>query len=301
MSEALPVLQGIQRPLDNTALQAYMACPREYYFSMVEHRRGEGLSAALAFGKAWHTALELHYKGLPAEHVEALVRASWEQPSGEGDYRTVERVLLDFRRYREKWGHEPSREAGGPTLLFDGEPMVELSVNAAGEGLIHPYAGKIDRIIRIGGLIYVEDHKTTSRLDKNYYSGFELSQQMMGYVYLAQQLIPGERIAGVRINVLHVLKEKSNFERQLFTYTREQIAEWIENTNEWMRRVDADSLSWQNLPEGKFPLAHLGDNGCSRKYGLCQYHRVCSVAPTFRRRVLEEFPVHPWNPLEIED
>lgn len=306
MSTPLPVLQGglpgINRPLDNTALQQYMACPREYYFGMVLHRRGAGLSPALAFGKAWHTALEMRYKGLSPDQIEFCVRSTWEEHGAEGDYRTVERVLLDYKRYCEKWGQTPEAEQAR-TIGYPEEPMVEIACDAQGDGLIHPYAGKLDRIIELGGLIYVEDHKTTSRLDKNYYSGFELSQQMMGYTYLAQQLMPGERIAGVRINLLHALKEKSNFERQLFTYTREQISEWIDNTNRWMERLSRDAQEWPEEPHPavRYPLAHFGDNGCSRKYGLCTYHRVCSVAPAFRHRVLEEYPIHPWNPLDIED
>lgn len=313
----LPVLQSglglpaINRPLDNTALSAYMACPREYYFGMVLHRRADGgRSPALAYGGAMHKLLELHYKGTPPELAELIVRGWWEKNghADETDYRTLARALLDFERYRKHWGMTPELEQGR-TLGFPDEPMVEISVDTMGTGLIHPYAGKIDRIIDLAGQFFVEDHKTTSRLDKNYFSSFELSQQMMGYTYLAQQLMPGVKIAGVRLNVIHVLKDKTNFERQLFSWTREQISEWVDNTNNWMHRLNRDSDEWlltyggDNVPQPgqPWPIAHYGDNGCARKYGLCQYHRVCSVAAPFRHRVLEELPVNPWNPMEMED
>jgi hypothetical protein len=311
-SSSLPVLQGlpgIDRPLDNTALQAYMACPREYYFAMMLHRRGGGLSPSLALGKAWHTAMEWRYKGADNQTVEYMVRSSWEPHGAEGDYRTLDRLLLDYKRYCDKWGATPSLEQGH-TLGFPDEPMVEIATDSMGAGLLHPWAGKIDRIIELGGLYYVEDHKTTSRLDKNFYSAFELSNQMMGYTYLAQQLMPSQRIAGVRINVYHCTKTLTTFERQLFTYTREQIDEWVSNTNAWMKRLSRDSLTWTypsvdpilpGHPDFEYPLGHFGDNGCARKYGLCQYHRVCSVATPFRHRVLEEYPVERWDPLNVED
>lgn len=316
MSSPLPILQpgaglpGIDRPLDNTALQAYMACPREYYFSMMLHRRGGGASPALTYGKAWHLALELRYKGADREAVEFMVRARWEDHGAAGDYRTLERLLLDYKRYCDHWGETPEAEAargGGRTLGYPDEPMVEIATDSMGAGLLHPWAGKIDRLIELGGLIYVEDHKTTSRLDRNFYSGFELSNQFLGYTYLAQQLMPSAKVVGVRVNVYHCIKTQTTFERQLFTYTREQIEEWVGNTNSWMRRLSRDAAGWtehqQELGNNGFlyPLGHFGDNGCSRKYGLCGYHRVCSVAPAFRHRVLEEYPVEPWNPLNVED
>lgn len=312
MSTALPVVQpgiglpGIERPLDNTALATYMACPREYYMAMVLHRRSDGgASPALTYGKAMHTALEVRYKGGNREVVEFAVRSKWQDHGAEGDYRTLERVLLDYRKYCEKWGETPDHEQG-KTVGYPDEPMVEMSVDAMSSGLVHPYAGKIDRIIELGGLYYVEDHKTTSRLDRNYYRSFELSQQMMGYTFLAQQLMPSLKIVGVRLNVIHCIKTATNFERQLFTWTREQLAEWVENTSQWMHRLSADSLRWQEAGEPgadgfRWPLAHFGDNGCARKYGMCSYHPVCSVAPPFRHRRLEEIGINPWNPLETED
>jgi hypothetical protein len=149
---SLPVLQPgeglphINRPLDNTALQAYMACPREYYLGMVQHRRGGGLSPALAYGKAMHTALETHYKtGGNAGIVELMVRKRWEDHYSADDYRTLDRVLLDYDRYVKKYGADPSKEEG-KTVGWPIQPMVELSSNAMGGGLIHPWAVKIDRI-----------------------------------------------------------------------------------------------------------------------------------------------------------
>lgn len=304
---SLPV---IQRPLDNTALQAYMACPREYYFSMHLHRRARGSSPALAFGTAWHKALEIHYKsGGNEDLVELMVRSSWEAHDAVDDYRTLDRVLLDYRKYRRTYGtpDEESSRGQGRTVGYPDEPMVELSLNAHAEPLIHPWAGKIDRIIELGGLYYVEDHKTTSRLDRNYYRGFDLSQQMMGYTFLAQHLMPSKQVVGVRINVAHVLKTGTNFERQLFTYSPAQLDEWARNTNKWMYRLSEDIKEWQGYTSWRgdeipWPIAHYGDNGCSRKYGMCSYHSVCSVSPRLRQGMLEsQFDLNPWNPLAVEE
>lgn len=307
-------LPGIDRPVDNTALSTYMRCPREYFFSMFLHRRGEGASSpALAYGSLKHIILENHYRsGGEADLVEAIARSWWAENgvAAEGDYRTLERGLLDYKRYREKWGKRPHDEQGD-TVGFPEEPMVEIATDVKAGTLLHPYAVKLDRIIELGGLHYIEDHKTTSRLDRNYYSSFELSNQMMGYTRIAQYLMPSLKIVGIRLNVIHCIKTGTNFERQLFSFGRQQLDEWEANTNEWLLRLSADCVRWKELygenPEGfplpdqRWPLAHFGDNGCSRKYGLCGYHSVCSIATAFRSRALAEIPVNPWNPLDIED
>lgn len=302
-------LPGINRPLDNTALSAYMMCPREYYLSMMLHRRGEGRSAALAYGSCFHIIMENHYKtGGAVPLVEAMARSWWAENghNEEGDYRTLERAILDYKRYREKWGQTPQDEQG-KTVGWPDEPMVEIAADIRAGSLVHPYAVKLDRIIELGGLHYIEDHKTTSRLDRNYYSSFELSNQMMGYTRIGQLLMPNLKIVGIRLNVIHCIKSGTNFERQLFTFTKEQMLEWEANTNEWMRRLARDISTWpseEELMEGyaqdRWPVAHFG-NGCSRKYGLCQYHSVCSIAAPFRHRRLAEYPVNVWNPLEVDD
>lgn len=302
-------LPEIERPLDNTAMSAFMACPREYYMSMILHRRGSeegGRSPALAYGGVMHVLLEWHYKtGGEALFAQAMAVEWWEKhgSTAEGDYRTLERALLDYKRYREKWGQRPNDEQAR-TVGAPENPMVEIAADIQAGELLHPYAVKLDHIIELGGMHYVEDHKSTSRLDKHYYSGFELSNQMMGYTRIAQRLMPQLRIAGIRLNVIHCIKSGTNFERQLFAYTREQLDEWEQNTNQWMRAIAAtpwpteDELAAGTKP---WPLGHYGTNGCDRKYGLCSYHSVCRIAAPFRTTVLRQIGINPWNPLDIED
>lgn len=301
----LPV---INRPLDNTALQAYLACPREYFLAMIQHMRSSGRSPALVFGSAWHKALETHYKsGGDRDLVQLATQLSWEGHDSADDYRTLKRVLLDYDKYSKKFLQDDIAS----TVGWPDHPIIEVSTNAMGSSLLHPWAGKIDRIVEVGGLLYVEDHKTTSRLDKNYFTQFKLSYQMKGYTYLAQQLLPGEKIVGVRINLSHVLTAKTEFHRQLFTFSKGEIDEWTKVTNAWMSRLGRDIETYNEaIARGldswdainlAFP-AHFGDNGCSRKFGMCQYHQACSVGTRIRDQMLErDFEIRPWNPLEADD
>jgi len=133
---------------------------------------------------------------------------------------------------------------------------------------------------------------------------------MKGYTYLARQLFPDMKIAGVRMNVSHVLTGKTEFYRQIFTFSDDTINEWVRTTNGWFRKLGRDiELYLELMAQGldsfeamieAFP-AHYGDNGCSRKFGMCQYHEICSVSPRLRRRMLEsQFEELPWNPLDVD-
>lgn len=290
----LPV---IQRPIDNTALSAYMTCPREYNFAYRQHRRQEGTSPPLSFGSFWHLIMEAHYKTGGDPVAMADLPMKWEGHDREDDYRTLSRALMEYKNYKKYLQRGIGIETDLlQTVGYPDHPMVELSTAVKGGQLLHPYAGKIDRIVvEDSGLAYVEDHKTTSRLDRHYFNQWVNSNQMMGYTWIAQQLMPHLKIQGVRINLLHITKTKSEFHRRPIPFTPKQIEHWEENVNEWLKRLERDTA------EDNFP-GHYGTNGCSRKYGMCDYYKVCSSSPSIRQAYLEdEFPINPWNPLEVED
>lgn len=308
VAEARSFLPVIDRPLDNTAMSAYMTCPREYYFSMVKHRRSKGRAPALVYGSVWHKILELHYKtnGEDPAFVEYAASKSWEGHDSADDYRTLQRAILDYGRYRKFWGEKPTDEVSGRTVGSAGDLLVELGVNAQGAGLIHPWAGRLDRIVEVGGLYYIEDHKTTSRLDKNYFTAFELSNQMMGYTYLAKHLLPSLPVVGVRINLAHILTAKTEFYRQEIQFSPPKLERWMQQTNHWMKRLAKDyelaaAEGMPLIPDAAFPQ-HFGLNGCDRKYGKCGYFGVCSSGPRIQADILErDYDILPWNPLEHDD
>lgn len=315
----LPVLE---RPIDNTAQSAFMNCPKEFFFGMVLHRRSREESSPLSFGSVWHKILEIHYKsGADIVAVEDGVRAyvaAHPMPVS-SDYRTLERALMD---YKKKYLSRPERTLSKDllsTIGFPKNPMVELTTSIQGGKLEHPYAGKLDRLVS-DELNFVEDHKTTSRFDKHYFSQYELSNQMMGYTYMANLLVPGANFVGVRINVYHVLTEKTDFKSQLVTFSKPQLDGWADNYNSWSAAIRLAYWSWRlqtgldpavlGLPDQLIDFmrqfnswpAHFGDNGCSRKFGLCSYFHVCKLSPKIQMRALEQdFDVKPWNPLDADE
>lgn len=306
MTSALPILEGgggystiIGRPIDNTALATYMTCPKKFEYSMLRNRRSEGLpSPSLAYGSAWHKALEVHYRlgGGRGDRdrnraaVEAAIALVWQGSDRADDYRTDARVLLEYDNHVSKWGMPLDEDA--QTVGWPDQPLVEIATELTWPGAAHSYTGKIDRVIKAQGLYFVEDHKTTSRWSAGYFRQYELKNQMMGYAWMAQ-LFTGKPIAGVRINA-HVCRTKdSQFERQIISFSQDRLKEWAQNYNGWVLRMERD------IQANDFPR---NLDACDGKYGMCQYAGVCSSSPGIRERVLEmDFAEAPWNPLAAED
>jgi hypothetical protein len=300
----------IPRPIDNTALALYMECPRKFFYAMVLHRRKENSAApALSFGSCWHKAMEAHYKtGGDRTSVEEAIIMGWEPHDKPDDHRTVDRVLTCYDKYLETYGdHNTDCRNNGKTVGYPGNPMVEIPIEIAWPGSLHPYTGKIDRIIEWQGLYFVEDHKTTSRMGDYYFYQFDPDNQMMGYAWLAQ-LITGLPIAGVRINALAALKTQTKFARELVSYSKERLKEWTDNYNVWIRRVEDSYKTFESLPQSDQPrdpeevlLSAFPHNfrACAGKYRQCEYTDVCTITPARRAYVLEhEYAERPWNPLE---
>jgi hypothetical protein len=197
----------INRSLDNTALNAFMTCARLYKYSMVDSRRLAGPpSPAIAYGTTWHAIMEAHYRtGGDEGAVQKAAVMSWEQHDRAEDHRTVQRAIAEYYNYLVRWGsHSEDTTTYGETVGWPDQPSLEIPVELWWPGALHPYAGKIDRIIKYQGLYYVEDHKTTASCSVDgpssgyYFKQFDPNNQMMGYAWLAMQLT-GLPIAGVRI------------------------------------------------------------------------------------------------------
>lgn len=321
-SQLLPVLNEeprysalIGRPLDNTALKDYRACPWKYFAGMVQHRRSSGPgNPGMVHGGNWHKAMEAHYSFVPPDWGEAkypkeayfemlehrvrrVVEQKWVEHAHPDDHRTFDRLMLDYKKYLRTYGlpwEEESKTWGWPD-----NPLVERAIELAIPGARHPYTGKIDRIYKLQGQYYVEDHKTSSMVIK--FKEYTIDSQMMGYAVLAQ-LVTGEPIAGVRINGVVIHKGETSFERHTISFGQDRLKDWMKNYDHWLDRLEDSARLGQAEDEEVLALAWPRNfNACVTRYGMCQYAGVCSLAPHLRQGALEEdFEVHPWNPLEAD-
>lgn len=156
------------------------------------------------------------------------------------------------------------------------------------------WTGRIDLIVRMDGLLWIMDHKTTQMMGPQFFEDFVLSNQTVGYAWAGQQIIQ-EPIAGFVLNALCVRKPTktgtaTEFERRRFLYEQEQLDEWHENT----LVLVSDFL--HHLARGYFPME---TKWCFGKYGRCQYHSVCTQPKKDRELALgsSDFRNVTWSPL----
>jgi hypothetical protein len=161
-------------------------------------------------------------------------------------------------------------------------------------------AGIVDATVKMQGLIFVNDIKTTAKpITQNYLDNFRLSQALMGYYYMSKKLM-SEPIYGALIHAVWVQKEAKNskaakslseyFHAATYTYDDSQMDEWLENT-----LTTVDEILWAYETE-KWPL-NLGES-CAM-YNGCTYRGICWTTPAGRARVAEmDFEKWTWTPLE---
>jgi len=188
--------------LTYTALDTFRNCPRKYRLRYVEGLRPRDRVETLAFGSVIHGALEL-WHSLPASDGNRLFKVQ--------DY-------LDFRFGRRAADPVEKRQWHVAQAMMTGyagryaaeefevvalEKKFKAEVRNPETGrssqTFH-MEGKCDGIVRVGGELYLLEHKTASTLDGNYLDKLWTDTQIALYSYYLRQA--GFPIVGVLYNVL---------------------------------------------------------------------------------------------------
>jgi hypothetical protein len=165
------------------------------------------------------------------------------------------------------------------------------------------FTGKIDAVIRAAsGLLWVIDHKTSSRGGKEFEEAFRLSLQTRGYCWAAQKIL-GQRVAGLIMNAVVVRKKTvkgtgvpTEFNRHYFNYDPWSLAEWEANVHAVIEDIVA------SLQRGFFPQASRSfKSPCTG----CDFHENCALPPDQRAADLAsglytDVTWSPTNEVELE-
>lgn len=312
--------------IDNTSLETFTTCPRAAEYRLLEGRVRSSASP-LTFGSAVHEGLEVWYKSQSSDlsdterlsmALSAAVKVFSNIQLSLSEWRTPDRACDTIQRYIKRYPTEPFQ-----LHSFYGEPAVEIpfslplcvldynadvpsgamswdDLTGPGSGnfvsKIHVYwTGKIDLAIVENGRNFILDHKTTSMVGPTFWDQFHLSNQTIGYCWAAEQIFEGMKFSGLIVNAIigrPITKTgvHTDFERNKFYYSADQLKEWELNTKELV----ADFLA--NLHRGHFPM-HT--TWCIGKYGKCRYHDVCSLPSEARIHMLmsDHYADNTWSPL----
>lgn len=308
--------------IDNSSLERFTACPRSAEFSLIRSReRAPG--GALNFGGAIHKALEELYRhGFGDENFaliqEAFVNHFVTSPQPNGEWRSVDYGLTVLQQYRKKYMsdldiYHPASVEQAFSLPLCTIPVEqvwpytceELLGEAGNNDLVrvnnvHVYwSGKIDLIMQTkDSPLQVWDHKTTSMMGPTFFGDFFLSQQTMGYVWAAKQILETSNQINFLVNCLALRKPTKTgtaieFERQLYSYAPEHIEEWTQD----VQYLVCDFLT--HIAQSYFPKA---TKWCFGKFGQCPYHDVCNLAAVPSREVMlasDTYSDVTWTPFAV--
>lgn len=309
----LPLVDGDTLFIDNSSLEHFTTCPRQALYSLVRRLKPAGERTALNFGGIVHKILEARYRACTALHAQTqevtkvmLATAereyqAWTPP--EDDYRTLSCAVELIRRYEEYYPFEQFEVVRGS----DGTPLIEvpfaiplgtIDLKNENKQVKIVWQGRIDLayISANGGGLYVMDHKTTSVMGPSYFSGFTIAHQMYGYAWATEQMC-GQTVSAVVINALGIRKPTRTgnafeFKREVIPIQRGLLDEWKRDT----LYIVADFV--EMCRRGYLPKHTVW---CAGKFGMCPYHKVCTLDGDDQREVMlnsGEFTKNDWSPLK---
>lgn len=300
----------------------------------------EGLEKFLLWQWNEQQGMEWQIDNANVQQDSAIVNFFTNHPTPPDEYRTVTNALAVLSAYRQRaslpdYQWEIQSDDKGPIIerafelplgVIEVEDYIDMpwlteeqSQIAANYGMdiksgkpfvksIHiAWSGRIDAIARCNNAIRVIDHKTTSIAGDQFVQDFAISNQVLGYVWAAQQLWPELNPSAFCLNAIHFKKPTGvgsisalgprggpaalNFFRAYFDYSPSRVQQWQENC----LHIVSDFIN--SLTRGHF-TRHT--KWCFGKYGKCQYHDVCiQDNPAVRTAMLNSdmFKNVTWNPV----
>lgn len=310
------------RLYDNTMLSDFKRCPRYFYYRYELGWRRSGVSPALAFGGAWHEAMQVVWASLReatrtkttkelAKEAHDAFCAYWVQegmPSpSEMTYemelelspRTPGRayeMLLAYIEQRSKLSHEFE--------ILSIEKAFAVPLDPQDDSLF--YIGLIDKIVKRHGKILGIEHKTSSAYKKNgpfrggFIDSFSPNSQVDGYLYALHLLFPGQ-VGGVWVDAALVHKQEEGFlfipvERRL-----EHLDSWLWEVRWWIGQVEWEkgSLKETNPTDRILTAFPKNTNSCWDFQQACPYLELCkSWSNPLGRPPPLGYEVSFWNPLK---
>lgn len=314
--------------MDHSSLTDVMCCSRAAEFKMV-HKRSTYPGPALTYGSAIHAALELWYRSgaVFSESMFNMMLTTAEEvllqnPPPADEWRTFDHLRTALARYLKKYDKEPFsilRHEEKPCVEMSfAVPLTVLDVNAmcpyprsmivrdAVEDTpfqidrVHvTWTGIIDLVVSQLQEAWIVDHKTASRTGSSFFRGYDLSQQMVGYVWALRKLMPDVPISGVILNVIIGRKPTEKGKGQAWDLERDTKRYPDAQVDEWPLSIIAlISDLIHKLMSGFFPME---TTWCTNKFGSCPWLDVCSLFDKRERDILlysDAYAPNVWNPID---
>jgi hypothetical protein len=276
-------------------------------------------STALRYGSVFHSAMDGYYSYIKdngwKEQGKALAFASmcaheaWQDYDSNDqiffeDYRTLPNLMTQLAAYVQHFAQDAVY-----TEILAAEQAFEITINPTEEIMkafpnLEPFifSGIIDLEVKLSGLPWILDYKTTGQAISLQSARMERSPQLIGYVYAGKYWleVPPE---GALVTFIHLSAYKSkvtnkygnpkfDFGRFPQSYTQKDTADWLlslcKRASEYKTARETDC----------WPMEY---DSCFQ-FGKCSYLSLCEQHVENDGLDISEFITRdPWNPADVSE
>lgn len=255
--------------IDSSAMKEFQKCPRAYFFHYVLSYVPAEEKIWLTWGKAVHKfyeSAEINLKKFnnvdmaSALAMQAAIQ-TWgktkDAPAENKKFAFMNKVNLSnlLVNAAKEWKKE--KESGVISVTQSEFPFNHQLSNGVWS------SGKMDQLILQSGKRMVRDFKTTSKKWQWYKRELAPSDQFARYTKAAISLT-GQSVLGVVADVIICNSEGLKFEREVITYTKEELNAWELAQKHW-----DDSLK-RCRDNDEYPMVE-------RSCNFCDYRDVCTT------------------------
>lgn len=286
--------------IDASKLQAYMTCPRMYFYNYILGWQSDLPNIHLIFGEAWHKAMEhLLVEGYNSKSV--------------GD--AFEKFLAF---YNENSTPEMQDKAKNPenafrTLvdyvsLYKHDNFDVIATEIAGTVPVSPKTVmhfRIDAIIKGEEGYYILEHKTGSRGGKMWIDQWLMSMQLSLYIHCLYCKYKPEEVYGAKVNGAIFKMKDTEFIRVPIRKNTDSMERWLATTITWLSLLenDTDEMTKKDWEKERILLPFRMNTQSCTKYGTCKYLDFCNSwsNPLHRADTVPlGFCLRWWDPREAE-
>lgn len=250
-------------------LAKYMTCHMAYQYRYDRMLVGDGRSKALSFGSTIHDGLATWYKtkdlAATCASMEKIGTEYGLEPLSEIDPKhSIERARDIMVKYVDRY-----KDYDFNMIMVEVPFLIEV------EAKPRPFlfAGTIDGIAEVDGqdgekLLYIAEHKTTTRMGSDYIKSFHPNNQITAYSWALSKYLD-RQLYGSIINIIHMLTKETNFIRHTTRRAAWELARWERD----LQNIVADIRHAKE--HGIWPL---NTSQCN-VYGSCPYQTLCNTDP----------------------
>jgi len=285
---------------DANKIQAYMDCPRAYFFEFVLGWKPEKSNIHLEFGTAIHIAQEhllLHGYGdvsvLGAyTKLHTYYRQFFPDILDDANHpKTPAMALKALMEYVIEYKREEFK------VLYT---EIAGTVSLTDRIVLH---FRMDSILETADGIKSREHKTGSQLSRPWTDQWALKVQTGVYNHVLYCIFPPEKVWGVEINGIIFGKKNIQFVRVPARRTLQSMEVWYWNTIEWIEEIEEDfkRLELHHESDVVMKCFKMNTENCTKYFG-CKYHDFCIAWPNPIARADElplGFKVEYWDPSSV--